>query len=133
VALHGFSKYFRKSSKEERDHAEKLIKYMADRGGRVFYCDVKRPTNDEWGTGVMALQTALGLEKDVNQSLLNLHGVGSLHTDPHLCDFLETHYLTEQVDSIKYLSDLVTRSKRAGEGLGEHLIDKELDEHYKDY
>ena len=47
MALHGFSRYFKKSSDEEREHAEKLMKYMNYRGGRVFLNDVKKPTNDE--------------------------------------------------------------------------------------
>ena len=35
VALKGFSKFFRKSSEEEREHAEKLMKYQNKRGGRI--------------------------------------------------------------------------------------------------
>ena len=46
--------------------------------------------------------------------------------DAHLCDFLESEYLTEQVDGIKEIGDLVTKMKRAGDGLGLHVIDKEI-------
>ena len=35
VALHGFHKFFKKSSDEEREHAEKLMKYQNKRGGRI--------------------------------------------------------------------------------------------------
>ncbi len=126
MALPGFSKLFSENSKEEREHAEKLMKYMNDRGGRVFLKEVSKPEKDEWGTAIDALQIALNLEKEVNQSLLNLHGLGSTNTDPHLCDFLETEYLQEQVKSIKYLSELITKCKRAGPGLGEYMIDREL-------
>jgi ferritin heavy chain len=35
VALKGFHKFFSESSKEEREHAEKLIKYQNRRGGKV--------------------------------------------------------------------------------------------------
>lgn len=35
VALPGFRKYFKKSSDEERGHAEKLMKYQNMRGGRI--------------------------------------------------------------------------------------------------
>ena len=31
-----------------------------------------------------------------------------------------------QVEAIKHLGDLVTKMKRAGDGLGVHIIDKEL-------
>jgi hypothetical protein len=35
------------------------------------------------------MEAALALEKNLNQALLDLHILGSAHTDPHLCDFLE--------------------------------------------
>jgi ferritin heavy chain len=35
IALPGFAKYFKKSSDEEREHAEKLMKFQNQRGGRV--------------------------------------------------------------------------------------------------
>ncbi len=126
VALPGFSKYFKHNSDEEREHAEKFMKYLNSRGGRVVLKDVKRPDNDEWGTGLNALQTALNLEKQVNASLLSLHAVASTHNDPHLSNFLEEEFLTEQVESIKQLGDHVTKLIRAGPGLGEFLYDKEL-------
>lgn len=125
VALPGFAKYFKKSSEEEREHAEKLMKYQNERGGRIVLQDIKKPDRDEWGTGLEAMQTALALEKNVNQSLLQLHEVASKHNDPQMCDFIETHYLTEQVEAIKQLSDWVTNLKRVGTGLGEYMFDKE--------
>merc|ERR1712117_463372 len=36
-ALPGFSKFFRKASDEERDHAMKLIEYQNMRGGKVVF------------------------------------------------------------------------------------------------
>jgi ferritin heavy chain len=127
VALPGFSKFFAHNSEEEREHAEKLMKYLNKRGGRVVLQDVKRPDRDEWGNGLSGLQTALDLEKKVNQSLLDLHALATTHNDPHLTDFLEGEYLEEQVEAIKELGDLITKLKRAGpEGLGEYLFDKDL-------
>lgn len=35
VALDNFASYFRKASEEEREHAEKLMKYQNQRGGRI--------------------------------------------------------------------------------------------------
>lgn len=125
VALPGFAKFFQKSSDEEREHAEKFMKYQNKRGGRVVLQDIKKPERDEWGNGLEAMQVALELEKSVNQSLLDLHQVGSTHNDAQFCDFLETEYLEEQVKSIKELGDHVTNLKRVGQGLGEYMYDKE--------
>ena len=127
VALHGFSKFFHKQSEEEREHAEKIMKYINSRGGRIVLKDVKRPDLDEWGNGLSALQTALNLEKQVNASLLSLHAVASSHNDPHLSNYLEEEFLTEQVESIKQLGDMITKLNRAGpQGLGEYIFDKDL-------
>jgi len=125
VALPGFHKFFKKSSEEEREHAEKFMKYQNKRGGRVVLKAVDKPDADEWGTGLDALQAALSLEKNVNQVLLDLHKLASSHGDAQLCDFLETEYLGEQVESIKQLSDYITQMKRCGPGLGEYMFDKE--------
>jgi len=126
IALPGFSKFFKHNSEEEREHAEKFMKYQNSRGGRVFLANVAKPTKDEWGTGLEALQAALALEKAVNQSILNLHALGSTHNDGHMTNFLEDQFVTEQVEAIKELSDMITRLKRAGPGLGEYLFDKDL-------
>ncbi|ELK24668.1 Ferritin light chain [Myotis davidii] len=32
-------------------------------------------------------------------------GLGSTHADPHLCDFLENHFLDEEVKPIKKIGD----------------------------
>ena len=61
------------------------------------------------------------------QSLLGLHKVADEGEDPQLCDFLEGTYLKEQVEDIKELGNLVSKLKRAGDGLGVHLIDKDLE------
>jgi ferritin heavy chain len=127
VALPGFSDFFKHSSDEEREHAEKLMKYLNKRGGRVVLQDVKRPAQDEWGNGLQALETALALEKKVNQSLLDLHALAASKNDPHFTDFLEEEYLDEQVESIKKIGDYITKLKRAGPtGLGEYIFDKDL-------
>merc|ERR1712112_581758 len=67
IALHGFSKRFRAASKEEREHAETLIDYQTMRGGRVVFREIAKPTSDEWGTALEAIEASLELEKTVNE------------------------------------------------------------------
>jgi len=125
VALKGFHKFFDKSSQEEREHAEKLMKFQNQRGGRIVLQNIQKPERDEWGSGLEAMQAALALEKNVNQSLLDLHKLADSHGDAQMTDFIEANYLTEQVEAIKELSDYVTNLKRVGTGLGEYIFDKE--------
>ncbi|KAF4093196.1 hypothetical protein AMELA_G00030220 [Ameiurus melas] len=115
------------NSHEEREHAEKFMSFQNKRGGRIFLQDVKKPERDEWGSGLEAMQCALQLEKTVNQALLDLHKLSSDKVDPHLCDFLETHYLNEQVESIKKLGDHITNLTKmdaANNRMAEYLFDK---------
>ncbi|XP_012673567.1 ferritin, middle subunit [Clupea harengus] len=127
VALPGFSHFFKENSDEEREHADKLMAFQNKRGGRIFLQDVKKPERDEWGSGLEAMVCALQLEKNVNQALLDLHKIANEKVDPHLCDFLESHYLTEQVDAIKKLGDIVTNLTKmdaANNKMAEYLFDK---------
>nr|XP_035121226.1 ferritin heavy chain-like isoform X1 [Callithrix jacchus] len=127
VALKNFAKYFLHQSHEEREHAEKLMKLQNQRGGRIFLQDIKKPDHDDWESGLNAMECALHLEKNVNQSLLELHKLATDKNDPHLCDFIEMHYLNEQVKSIKELGDHVTNLHKMGapqSGLAEYLFDK---------
>nr|XP_058140967.1 ferritin heavy chain-like [Dasypus novemcinctus] len=65
--------------------------------------DIKKPEQDDWESWLNAMECALHLEERVNQSLLELHKLATDKHDPHLCDFIETHYLNKQVKSIKEL------------------------------
>ncbi|XP_072348661.1 ferritin, higher subunit-like [Scyliorhinus torazame] len=104
----------------KREHAEKLMEFQNKRGGRIILEHDKKPEQDEWSNGLEAMQRALQMEKNVNQSLLDLHKLSSGNTDPHLCDFLD-----EQVKMIKKLGDHITNLKRLGApGMGEYLFDK---------
>ncbi|XP_029797471.1 ferritin, mitochondrial [Suricata suricatta] len=127
VALNNFARYFLRQSREETAHAEKLMSLQNQRGGRICLQDIKKPDRDHWESGLSAMECALLLEKKVNQSLLELHSLASDKGDPHLCDFLETHYLNEQVKSIKELGDHVQNLVKMGapaSGLAEYLFDK---------
>merc|ERR1712027_95232 len=108
VALKGFAKRFADNSTEEREHAQKLI-------------------SQEWNSALHAIECQLELEQTVHKALLELHKVADSHGDAQLCDFIEGEYLQEQVTAEKEVGDLLTKMKRTGsEGLGLHIIDKEL-------
>lgn len=125
VALRGFHKWFKKNSDEEREHAEKFMKFQNQRGGRIVLQNIQKPGAEEWGSGLEAMQAALELEKTVNQALLEMHKLCSNHGDAQMADFIEQNYLTEQVEAIKELGDYITNLKRVGTGLGEYMFDKE--------
>lgn len=124
VALQGFYEFFKENSDEEREHAQKFMKYLNERGGTILLEPIQPPEKFDFKTGLEAMEAALQLERDVNNSLLSMHKLASKHNDPHLTDFLEEEFLDEQVKSIKRLGDHITNLKRVGPGLGEFQFDK---------
>ncbi|KAM7026388.1 ferritin, higher subunit-like [Acridotheres tristis] len=129
VALSRLARFFRERSREEREGAEGLLRFQTRRGGRVLLQDIKKPERDTWGSALEAAEAALQLQNSVNRALLELHGLAAEKGDPHLCHFLESHYLDEQVKAIKVLGDHATNLRRlsgdaAGPGFGEYLFDR---------
>jgi len=125
VALKGHHQFFKKMSEEEREHAEQFMEYQNKRGGTIVLLDIKKPTQQSWGSALEAHETALQLEKDVYQALLELHAFASRHNDAHLSNYIEDEFLGEQVKSIKEYADYITNLRRVGPGLGEYIFDKE--------
>ena len=81
VALPGVSKFFKKSAHEELEHAQKLMDYQNKRGGKVVLKDIRKPAKDEWGSALEGMKSAQELERNVNQALLDLHGISDKHND----------------------------------------------------
>lgn len=126
VALPGFFKFFKKCSDEERDHAEKLMKYQNMRGGNIILQPIAKPAKDMFTDPQECLEAALTLEKQVNESLLGIHKIAETHGDSQFQDFLESEYLAEQVEAQKELGDMITQIIRCGKGLGVYQFDKTL-------
>ncbi|BBH06307.1 ferritin 2 [Prunus dulcis] len=133
IALKGLAKFFKESSEEEREHAEKFMTYQNKRGGRVKLHSIIEPPSEfdhaEKGDALYAMELALSLEKLTNEKLLNLHKIYSCfvadrkqvaehNNDAQLTDFVETEFLAEQVEAIKKIADYVTQLRRVGKGHG---------------
>ncbi|CAI0443819.1 unnamed protein product [Linum tenue] len=122
VALKGLAKFFKESSEEEREHAEKLMEYQNKRGGKVKLQSILMPLSEfdhaEKGDALYAMELALSLEKLTNEKLLNLHSVAESSNDVQLTDFVEGEFLAEQVESIKQISEYVAQLRRIGKGHG---------------
>ena len=127
VALKHFFQLFLQQSRQKREHAERLMQLQTQRGGRICLHDIKKPDRNNWESGLKAMECALQLEKCVTQSLLDLHQLATDKRDPHLCHFLESHLLLEEVKSMKELGDHLTNLLKIGapaDGLAEYLFDK---------
>ncbi|XP_019435986.1 PREDICTED: ferritin, chloroplastic-like [Lupinus angustifolius] len=122
IYIYILAKFFKESSEEEREHAEKLIKYQNIRGGKVVLHPIKNVPSEfdheEKGDALYAMELALSLEKLTNEKLLNVHSVAGRNNDPQLADFIESEFLAEQVESIKKISEYVAQLRRIGKGHG---------------
>ncbi|XP_065057337.1 soma ferritin-like [Rhopilema esculentum] len=128
VALENFHKYFCKFSNNKRENAQKLLKYMNERGGRVKLVDIGTPANN-FGEPLSIMQAVLEHERKVNDSLLDLTHLAEKHNDEQLCDFMEDHFLNPEVELLKQVGDHVTNLKRVGDGLGVYMFERETLEH----
>ncbi|KAJ0960065.1 hypothetical protein J5N97_000180 [Dioscorea zingiberensis] len=130
VALRGLAKFFKESSEEEREHAEKLMEYQNKRGGRVKLQSILMPLTEfdhpEKGDALNAMELALSLEKLTNEKLLNLHNVACHCNDVQLADYVESEFLGEQVEAIKKISEYVAQLRRVGKGHGTWHFDQML-------
>ncbi|GAB5584516.1 ferritin heavy chain-like [Prionailurus iriomotensis] len=127
VALGNFSKFFLRQSHDEKKRVEKLMQLQNQRGGRIRLHNIMKPNRDNWESGLKAMECAFHLGKTVNQSLLDLHQLATVKNDAHLCSFLETNCLHEQVKVIKELGGYITSLRKMGaleDGLAEYLFDK---------
>ncbi|KAL1770923.1 ferritin light chain 1 [Sigmodon hispidus] len=111
LALEGVG-HFCELADKKREGADCLLKMQNKRGGCTLLQDVQKPSQDEWGKTLEAMEAALALEKNLNQALLDLHSLGSARTDPHLYDFLENHFLDEEVKLIKKMGNHLTNLRR---------------------
>lgn len=116
-------KFFIQASAEEREHAEKIMKYMNKRGGAIILSSVPEPIPC-FQSSLAALKHALQMEMEVNQHLLDLHTLAGKESDPNLCDFIEANFLQEQVDGQKVLADYIRQLERAQNEVGDYLFDK---------
>jgi len=126
VALPGFKDWAKKQSEEEREHAEKFIQYINLRGGRYVSLPVPEPAVQTFASAMDAMETALKMEINVNHALLKMHKTASDADDAQLCDYLESNFLEEQVESVNEIAQTVRKLMRAGPGIGEYMVDKEM-------
>ncbi|XP_036178960.1 ferritin light chain-like [Myotis myotis] len=125
VAIEGVGQFFPELAEKKLEGTEHLVLKLQNKlGGRILFQDVLKPSQGGRGGAGRptqdAMEAALALERNLNQALLELHALGSTHTDPHLCDFLEKHFLDEEVKLIKKMGNQPTNSPQAG--LGEYLF-----------
>lgn len=127
VAFPGAAGFFWKSAEEELGHAKQWIDYQNKRGGVVKFYSSRYDLSRSVVTLQDAFREALECEKLINERLLELNELAGRKSDTQLCDFIESNFLGEQIDSIKQLGDYITQLERIGDsGHGQMYFDDRL-------
>uniref|UniRef100_A0A914BVC9 Ferritin n=1 Tax=Acrobeloides nanus TaxID=290746 RepID=A0A914BVC9_9BILA len=125
VAFPGAAAFFKKQSTQEWKHAQKLIDFQNNCGGKVILADIKTP-KCEWNGLLDAFTDAVEMEKVQKSSLLGLHNEASKAQASDTTTFVDETYLVEQLMEIQQLVRMVNQIKRMGPGLGEQMFDRHL-------
>ncbi|KAL8119801.1 ferritin-2, chloroplastic-like [Apium graveolens] len=130
VALKGLARFFRESSAEEREQAEKFMEYQNKCGGKVKLQSIIMPLSEfedaEKGDALHAMELALSLQKLTNEKLHHVHKVAVKNNDAQMADFVQNRYLRHQVKVIKRISEYVAQLRRVGKGHGVWHFDQML-------
>lgn len=107
--------HFYRQSEEERDHAMRFVKFIVEAGGRVEIPAIPMPKN-EFSSVEEAVQLSLDQEKTVTQQINALVELALKESD-HITNNFLSWFLTEQLEEVSSMDDLLRIIQRAGNNL----------------
>ncbi len=123
--LKGFAHWMRTQSKEERDHALKILDYLADRGARTHIKAVSEPPFD-FKSPRDVFEKTLEHEKQVTTKIHRLYELALAEKDYATQNFLQW-FIAEQVEEEARVTVYVEKLRTIGESSNAIFwIDKEL-------
>jgi len=105
--------FFYRQADEERMHAMKLVHYIVDAGGKVAVPAVEEPMV-EIESAENAAKLSLDWELEVTSQINNLMDMAIEEKDHIGQDFLRW-FVTEQLEEVSTMDELLTVIRRAGE------------------
>ena len=104
--LHGLEAFMAQQAGDERMHAEKLIRHVADRGGQVALTSLPDPKG-EFASALEAVKSVRDLERATTEMVHRLFELARKEGDSAL-EVLLQWYITEQVEEEKWSDELMT-------------------------
>jgi len=123
----GISRYFLERAEEEMIHANKIAKFLSDRGNRIIFQDIKAPSFS--ADGILSLfKETLDHEILVTKLINELKDLARSEND-HAADHFLNWFVEEQIEEEKS-SAIVLKKAELAEGDPAAMIefDKELGE-----
>jgi ferritin len=125
VNLQGFANWMRVQALEEMTHADKLYKYVADRGGRVVLDAIDKPPAN-WGSPLAVFDDVYEHELKVTSLIHALVDLAIEERD-HASNTMLQWFVNEQVEEEANADALVQQLKLMGDnGYGILMLDREL-------
>ncbi len=123
--LAGAASWMKTQVLEELTHAEKFMKFVNERGGRVTLEAIEKPASS-WESPLSAFTAALEHERFISSSVNDLIGMARKENDYMSDNFLQW-FVGEQVEEEASVGEVIRMFKLAGSsGGGLLMIDKEL-------
>ena len=107
------SRFFNLQSQEEYGHAMKILNYVADAGAHPIIPATPEPKN-HFESAEECVQLALEQELKVTKLINELVDLAAGHNDHLTRQFLQW-FVTEQLEEVATMSDLLATIRRAGE------------------
>ena len=109
LAYRGFGHWLRLQSDEERQHAQRIIDIVVDRGGAVEIQDIEAP--DSFESPVAVFEQVVAQEQNVTRMFHVLSDLAEEESDHTTLVELEW-FLLEQVEEERVSSDILKKVKR---------------------
>lgn len=123
--LPGFAAWMTQQAAEERAHAEKIHRYLDDRGGRVYHKAMPEP-QAEWPDAQAALEAVLDHERYISKCIHDLIRLVRREDDIASESFLDW-YVMEQVEEEASAQALIDKLEMIGDNkLGLYQLDQEV-------
>ena len=120
--LPGLERFMAGQVAEERAHATKLIRHVADRGGHVALGDIPAPQTG-FGSPLEAARFVRDLERTTTETTHRLLGLARNEGD-YALEVLLHWYVTEQVEEEQWAGELLAQMEQSREHRGQvYMID----------
>lgn len=120
----GFAGFFQKQAAEEREHAQKFIQHLLDRGAQPKLGSVGAPPA-EFASLVEVAQTALAHEEANTKGILETLDVAHKVKDPAAIGVLNW-FVGEQVEEEVWANKMVTLTSRMGNAGQLYSLDRNI-------
>jgi ferritin len=125
TSLKGFAKWMSVQSKEEEQHAQRIVNYMHNRGARVVRAAIAAPQTD-WPSPLAAFEDAYKHECHISSCINRLATLAIKESD-HATHALMEWFVTEQVEEESNADQLVQQLRMIGDNTAAmFLVDREV-------